>query len=555
MTPNPSNELRDQLLKSELIDPTQLAKLETQATETGAELEAILRKSRVLTEAQLGALRALRSGVPYCSIAEYLPRTANAEILQEQFARTHVMFPLFVCDGMITLVMHDPSDLTAVDQVRRQTRMEVDIALGNKDEIQGLIERAYGASKYLEQSSITDSILEVSGTDVSDESQPIIRLVDNLILEAVRQGASDIHIEPGDKDLRIRIRVDGVLREVGAPPLALHRALVSRIKVVARLDISKTRVPQDGAIHFRNSDIEVLLRVSVLPSVYGEAVVLRILRNESESITLNDLGLGAKMRERFQAIVANAHGMVLVSGPTGSGKSTTLYAAMRVIVSPQKNIITIEDPVEYRTSQIRQVQVNAEANLTFASGLRSILRQDPDVIMVGEIRDRETATISVQSALTGHLVLSTVHTNDSIGAIVRLRDLGVPEYLISSSLLAVLAQRLCRKICPDCAAPDRASDYLVSALGLEPGKLDFQPKRGKGCRRCVGTGYLGRVGIFELFEVNEDFSKMIVASESTESIRAAAREAGMRFLVDDGVEKLRAGLTTVEEVARVSGRC
>ncbi|HUN82588.1 MAG TPA: GspE/PulE family protein [Phycisphaerae bacterium] len=548
------HELRNQLLHGEVIAPEELSKAEAQALESGCDLESVLRKNRTLSDAQLGALRALRAGVPFCNIADYLPNLINAKLLPEQFARSHVMFPLFVCDGLITLVMEDPTNLAAVDQVRRQTRMEVDIALGNKLEIQGLIERAYGASKYLEESSIRQSLQDVGESAVSDESQPVIRLVDNLILEAARQGASDIHIEPGDRELRIRIRVDGVLREIAAPPLGLHRALVSRIKVVARLDISKTRVPQDGAIHFTNGDTELLLRVSVLPSVFGEAVVLRLLRNESESITLNDLGMESRMLERFEAVVSNAHGMVLVSGPTGSGKSTTLYAAMRVIVSPQKNIITIEDPVEYRTSQIRQVQVNPEADLTFSSGLRSILRQDPDVIMVGEIRDRETAQISVQSSLTGHLVLSTVHTNDAISAIVRLRDLGVPEYLISSSLLAVLAQRLCRRICPDCVANDNPSDYLLAAVGLESKSMNFQPRRGKGCRRCVGTGYLGRVGIFELFEVTEQFSRMIVEGRSTEDMRAAAQSGGARFLVDDGVEKIRQGMTTVEEVARVSGR-
>jgi type II secretory ATPase GspE/PulE/Tfp pilus assembly ATPase PilB-like protein len=289
--------------------------------------------------------------------------------------------------------------------------------------------------------------------------------------------------------------------------------------------------------------------------VFGEAVVLRILRNESESLTLADLGMEPAMRERFQRVVSNAHGMVLVSGPTGSGKSTTLYAAMRVVASPQKNIITIEDPVEYRTSQIRQVQVNPDANLTFAGGLRSILRQDPDIIMVGEIRDRETAQISVQAALTGHLLLSTVHTNDAIGAVARLRDLGVPEFLISSSLLAVLAQRLCRKICPDCAAPDSPPDYLLTAVGLDPAHLEFQPKRGKGCRRCVGSGYIGRVGVFELFEMNEEYSKLVVAGAPTEAIRSAARDDNMSFLVNDGLVKVRAGQTTVEELARVAGKC
>jgi len=552
--PDRSAELRDQLLTCGVLPPAEVARAEQQAAESGSDLETVLRKGRILSDAQLGALRAMRHGVPYCNLSDYIPSMANAGLVSEDLARSHVMFPLFVCDGVVTMVMEDPNDLAGIDQVRRATRQEVDVCLAGRGEIMGLIERAYGASKFLERSSVADSLAAVGDVEVGDENLPVIRLVDNLINEAIRQGASDIHIEPGDTELRIRIRVDGVLREVAAPPLGLHRALVSRIKVISRLDISKTRVPQDGAIHHRGADSEAVIRVSVLPSVFGEAVVMRILRNASECVSLSDLGMSPELLKRFEATISNAHGMVLVSGPTGSGKSTTLYAALKSIVSPQKNIIAIEDPVEYRNAAIRQVQVNPEANLTFASGLRSILRQDPDVIMVGEIRDRETATISVQAALTGHLVLSTVHTNDAIGAIARLRDLGIAEYLISSSLLAVLAQRLCRKICPECAAPDSPPEYLLRVVGLDPADPGFRPMIGKGCRRCCGSGYVGRVGVYELFEVTETYCQLIVAQRPTEEIRAFARKEGMKFLCDDGVLKIRQGVTTVSEVARVAGR-
>jgi type IV pilus assembly protein PilB len=548
------DELRDQILAAKILPPAQLQQLEQVARDGGSDLETAIRKSRLLTETNLQALRAIRQGATYCNVSEFLPRLANSGLIPEELARRHGMFPMFVLDGTITLVMENPGDLAGIDQVRRSTRQDVDVCAGSRSEILGLIERAYGASKYLEQSSVADSLMEATEALGGDETQPVIRLVDELINEAIRQGASDIHIEPGEQDLRIRIRVDGVLREVAAPPLGLHKALVSRVKVISKLDISKTRAPQDGAYYHRNSETEVMVRISVLPSVFGEAVVMRILRNASESITLPELGMSEALLQRFRAVITNAHGMILVCGPTGSGKSTTLYAAMKCIVSPQKNVIAIEDPVEYRTSAIRQVQVNAEANLTFAQGLRSILRQDPDVIMVGEIRDKETAQIAVQAALTGHLLLSTVHTNDSIGAIARLCDLGVAEYLISSSLLAVLAQRLCRKICSDCRAPDSPPEFLLRAVGLDPAQLDFQPMRGKGCRRCVGAGYVGRVGLFELFELTEQYGAMIVKLEPTEVIRAAARAAGMKYLVHDGVEKIRAGLTTVEEVARVAGR-
>lgn len=549
------DELRDQLLAGGILPPQQIMAYMAEAQECDTGLESVLRKHRVLTETNLHALRAMRAAAIYCNLSDFIPRLQNSDIVDEELARRHVMFPLFVLDGVITMIMEDTNDLAAIDQVRRMTRLEVEVCAGSRCEVLGLIERAYGASQYLEEASVMDSLLEVNEDSDDGEARPVIRLVDDLVNEAVRQNASDIHIEPGEKDLRIRIRVDGVLREVAAPPLGLHRPVVSRIKVLSRLDISNTRTPQDGAYQYRNGDHEVMIRVSVLPSVYGEAVVMRLLRNAADAISMNELGLERRMHETFNGLVSSAHGMILVSGPTGSGKSTTLYAVLRSITSPQKNIVTIEDPVEYRTSRVRQVQVNPDADLTFAAGLRSILRQDPDVIMVGEIRDRETAQIAVQAALTGHLLLSTVHTNDAIGAVARLRDLGVPEYLISSSLLGVLAQRLCRRNCPECVAPDDPPEFLLRAVGLADQTPDFQPMRGRGCRRCIGTGYVGRCGIYELFQVTEEFSAMIVRLESAEAIRAAAREKGMKFLLHDGLEKVRHGITSIEEVARVAGRC
>lgn len=548
-----ASQLRDQLLSSGVLSPADVQSAEKRAAEKGVDLETLLRREKKLTEHQLSGLRAMRLGVPFCNISDYIPAMKNARLVSEEVARRHVMFPLFDLDDVITLVMENPHDLTGIDQVRRMTRKEVEVAHAGRNDILGLIERAYGAAKYLKGDSVADSLKVMGDAVAGNESQPVIRLVNDLINEAVRQGASDIHIEPSEHELRVRIRVDGVLREIAAPPAGLLRALISRIKIMARLDIAQTRAPQDGAIDYKHDDQEVVLRVSILPSIYGEVAVLRILRNGSQGITLLELGMNPAVLDRFQRIVMNAHGMILVSGPTGSGKSTTLYAAMKTIASPQTNIIAIEDPVEYRTPLIRQVQVNPEADLTFASGLRSILRQDPDVVMVGEIRDSETAEIAVQASLTGHLVLSTVHTNDSIGAVARLRDLGVAEYMISASLLAVLAQRLCRRVCPDCKSPDAPPAAMLQAIGLDPGALDFEPVRGKGCRRCVGTGYLGRIGIYELFEVNEEFSEMIVRGEPSEALRARARQRGMRFLVEDGVEKVRQGATTVEEVARLAG--
>ena len=543
--------LRDQLLADSILAPAEIDKSLAEASESATNLETVLRKNRILTEPQLYALRAMRQGVSFCNLSDFIPRLRNADLLNEELVRRHMMFPLFDFDGVITLVMENPGDLTGIDQVRRLIKREVDVCMGSRSDILGLIERAYGASKYLEESaSIT-----IDERTTSDEAQPVIHLVNDLMNEAIRQNASDIHIEPSEEELRVRIRVDGVLREIAAPPLGLHRALVSRVKILSRLDIAQTRAPQDGAFSHPRPEGDVVIRVSILPSIFGEAVVMRILRNESESITLPELGMPPKMLKCFGGIVSNAHGMILVSGPTGSGKSTTLYAAMKNIASPHKNIIAIEDPVEYRTSLIRQVQVNPEADLTFATGLRSVLRQDPDVIMVGEIRDRETARIAIQAALTGHLVLSTVHTNDSISAVARFRELGIAEYLISSSLLAVLAQRLCRRICPDCKAPDSPPEYMMRALGLDAGNVDFEVMRGKGCRRCVGSGYIGRVGVYELFEVDDQYRAMIVNAKSPEEIRSVAKSNQMAFLIDDGINKIRLGLTTVEEVVRIAGHC
>jgi len=550
------DDLRDQLLNSGLVSKEQLEAAHARLQKEGGTLEETLIKMRILLDSQVAVLRAQRIGVVYCGLADFIPNLQNADLIPEEFARRHTMYPLFVLDNIVTLVMADPGDLNGIDQVRRRTRMEVEPVFSSASDILALIERAYGAHKYLEvaEETAAAAAAELALDAVGDEKeQPVIKLVENLLTEAVHQGASDIHVEPMDKQLRVRIRVDGVLREVAAPPLQVHRAMVSRIKVLARLDIAQTRKPQDGAFSHRSAGREVVVRVSILPSIYGEAVVLRLLRNESESVSLHDLGMDPGIMERFRAEIAKPHGMILVSGPTGSGKSTTLYAALKEVATPQKNVIAIEDPVEYRQPGVRQIQVNPDAHLTFASGLRSILRQDPDVVMVGEIRDAETATIAVQAALTGHLVFSTVHTNDSVSSVVRLRDMGVAAYLISSSLLAVMAQRLCRRVCPDCKTPDAPPERIVRALGLEPGKLDFTPMRGRGCRRCIGTGYVKRIGVYELFQMNDELAEMVVRGEPTESIRAKAQEHGMRTLRDDGIQKIRDGTTTFEEVARVAG--
>ena len=382
----------------------------------------------------------------------------------------------------------------------------------------------------------------------------VIRLVNMLIRNAVRERASDIHIEPLERELRVRYRVDGVLHEVPAPAKRLHPAIVSRIKIMANLDITERRKPQDGRIKVRILGREVDIRVSIIPTVFGESVVMRLLDRTAMNFTLKDLGMLTGDLEKFDRLIKIPYGIILATGPTGSGKTTTLHAALKRIYSPERKIVTIEDPVEYQLEGVTQIQVNPAVGLTFATGLRSILRHDPDVIMVGEIRDHETAEIAIHSALTGHLVFSTLHTNDAPGAITRLIEMGIEPFLVASSVEGVLAQRLVRKICPRCKEPYRPSqavwDYLVQQGFVEAGEPIL--RHGRGCNECRFTGYSGRTGIFELLVMDDELRDLVLRKASSHEIRAAAMEKGMRTLYQDGMLKVALGITTVEEVERVT---
>jgi type II secretion system protein E len=373
--------------------------------------------------------------------------------------------------------------------------------------------------------------------------------VNLLIMQAVKERASDIHLEPGDEALRTRLRIDGVLQEVHGPTMALHPAIVSRVKVLAKLDIAEKRKPQDGRFQVKMDGREIDLRVSTVPTQYGEKIVMRLLDTSSILLTFEQLGLEEATRAQLERLIRSPHGIVLVTGPTGSGKTTTLYAALSVLNDVSRNIMTIEDPIEYHLAGINQVAVNPKADLTFASALRSFLRQDPNIIMVGEIRDRETAEIAIQAALTGHLVLSTLHTNDAPSSLTRLIDMGIEPFLIASSVVGVLAQRLVRVICPKCKESFQPSAAVAKELGLTNGSACF---RGKGCPTCRQGGYKGRCGAFELLAMNDEIKAQVVAKASANKIREAARAAGMRSLREDGLLKVQAGVTTVEEVLRVT---
>jgi general secretion pathway protein E len=420
--------------------------------------------------------------------------------------------------------------------------------LGAEQEILDAVEKYYGQEEKAEGDA------EGAGAEAAEDLEhlrdmaseaPVIRLVNAAIASAVEKRASDIHIEPFDKEFRIRFRVDGVLYSQEPPPRELKAAIISRVKLMAKLNIAERRLPQDGRIKIKTLGREVDLRVSTLPTLYGESVVMRLLdRSAGDFYDLKRLGFDQHMLERMEHYTSLPHGIFLVTGPTGSGKSTTLYSALKRINTTERKIITIEDPVEYQMDGINQIHVNPQIGLTFASGLRHIVRQDPDVIMVGEIRDRETADVAIRSALTGHVVYSTLHTNDAPSAITRLTDMGVENYLITSSLLAVLAQRLVRLICPRCKAP--------AGRRLAPDGDEIECWRGAGCDACFGSGYAGRVGIFELMELNDEIRRLIMRNADAVEITDTARRNGMRNLREDGWMKVRAGLTTAEEVLRVT---
>jgi len=501
----------------------------------------------------------------------YWPRLTaegiNGEILSKipiHYARKQKLVPVRREGNALWVAMADPLSLEILDDLGVRLEMEIYPVITNEGEIHRTINRLYheagesaeevlaaleanGRPEALKDLEESEDLLEAT-TDA-----PVIKLVNTILSQAVRVRASDIHIEPYQRDLKVRYRVDGVLYNSFSPPRNLHSAIVSRIKVMAKMNIAEKRLPQDGRIRIRIADRDFDIRVSTLPTSFGERVVLRLLDKTSVLLGLEEIGLSPDQMALTQRLISAPNGIILVTGPTGSGKTTTLYAVLNRINSPDKNIITIEDPVEYQLPGIGQIQVNTKIGLTFARGLRSIVRQDPDVILVGEIRDTETAEISIHAALTGHLVFSTLHTNDAAGAVTRLIDMGVEPFLVCSSLNAVVAQRLVRVICPRCKEAYRADSSTLRELGLSAGDREILFYRGRGCEYCLETGYRGRTGIFEFLVVDEGIRALILRTSDASTIHRAAVDAGMRTLRDDGIRKVLEGITTVEEVLRVTG--
>jgi general secretion pathway protein E len=496
----------------------------------------------------LGALSE-QLGVPLVAVEGSPPAAPEIQGLAPRFMRQCRFIPLALDDSTLTIAMSDPLDFETIAAVRGFTGMKVSPALASEREIIDAIDKYYGEEEKeaawaeLRESEEGREDLEHL-RDMASEA-PVIRLVNAMIGQAVEKRASDIHIEPFEKEFRIRYRIDGVLYNQEAPPREMKAAVISRVKLMAKLNIAERRLPQDGRIKIKVLGREVDLRVSTLPTLYGESVVMRLLdRSAGDFYDLRRLGFDDSMLARMEHYTSLPHGILLVTGPTGSGKSTTLYSALKRINQPDKKIITIEDPVEYQMDGINQIPVNPQIGLTFAAGIRHIVRQDPDVIMVGEIRDRETADIAIRAALTGHFVYSTLHTNDAPSAITRLVDMGVEEYLISSTVVAVLAQRLVRLICPHCR------EYAGRRLAPDGAEVDSY--RGAGCERCFGSGFTGRVGIFELMELNDEIRRLILAKADAVTLTAAARRCGMRTLREDGWMKVPLGLTTADEVMRVT---
>ena len=486
------------------------------------------------------------------------------ENLSVKFMKQSVFIPLALENNLLEIAIADPYDCYTIDALKLSYDLDIKVFKGSKEEILEGIDRLYGSGSQSIETIIEEAHRDVHELKIDKEEgienlkdlaseAPIIRLVNRLIVNAVEIKASDIHFEPFETYFRIRYRIDGVLHEIEKPPLRLQSAIISRVKIMAKLDIAERRLPQDGSIKLKILDREIDFRVSTIPTLYGESLVMRVLDRESLAFDFQELGFSEDVFKSYMELVKQPYGMILVTGPTGSGKTSTLYTTLTVVNSVEQKVITLEDPVEYQLPGVNQIQVKPKIGLTFAKGLRSIVRQDPDIILVGEIRDSETAEIAIQSALTGHLLFSTLHTNDSAGAISRLLDMGVEHFLLSSTLLGVLAQRLVRVICPHCKSVVHPEQRLVELVGLTPEELSKTVfYEGKGCEECHHTGFKGRKAIFEYLAVDTAIRREIVKKSSSDEIKRVAAASGMRTLRQDGWEKVKAGVTTISEVLRVT---
>ena len=558
------------LLERGLLSEAQLEELLSSQSKQKMRLGEAAVKLGFVAESDLAKFLADFFVLPYIDLDETEELDLQAvELVPQTLARRYELLIIKKEEDVVTVVMTDPLDVRAIDAVRLETQCRIRKAVSTRSAILRAIDRYYHATSLLARSmdhlfgekeggeeSLPASLGELSGEleqlkhEASDA--PVIQFVNLLLMRAIQERASDIHLEPGENSVTVRLRIDGQLREVSAPPKPMLQAITTRVKLLGNLNIAERRLPQDGRFKFKAFDKTIDVRLSSLPTVYGEKLVLRILDRGSLILDMCSLGFEPKMLENFRRALALPHGLVVLTGPTGSGKTTTLYAALNTIKTPTKNIVTIEDPVEYQLAKINQVHTRSEIGLTFATGLRCILRQDPDIIMVGEVRDRETAEICIRSSLTGHLVLSTLHTNDAISAVSRLIDMGIEPYLLSATLTLIMAQRLVRRICSDCSAPWQPPAELLTRLQtLNPSNASWQFRRGKGCPRCGQTGYLGRVAVYEQFLITDKVKELIAQNAGFQQIKEAAQKDGLQTLLEAAFNKVREGVTTLDEALSI----
>jgi type IV pilus assembly protein PilB len=547
------------LVEEGLVTPDDLQRALKVRAQKNHLLGKVLVDMGLVREGDLVAALAKQVGLTFVDLSDHQVDAHAASLLPEQVARRYRALPIGYEDSRLVVAMADPANLYALDDIRTITGMEIKPVVATAGDIDAAIRKFSRFDESVEQmaseasQAVEDDDTTLERMAAAVDEGPIVKMVNMLITQAMTDRASDIHIEPTERDVRVRYRVDGVLHEVMRSPKNLQAGLISRLKVMAEINIAERRIPQDGRISLTVQNKGLDLRVATLPTVYGEKVVIRILDKSSVLLKLGELGFIEDSYKRYEEAFTRPYGAVLVTGPTGSGKSTTLYATLNSINKPDKNIITVEDPVEYRLAGINQVQINTKAGLTFASALRSILRSDPDIILIGEIRDRETALIAVESALTGHLVLSTLHTNDAPSALPRLIEMGVEPYLVASSVDCVVAQRLARKLCPKCKQAYRPDRVELEVAGFARDELEDVDElyRPVGCANCARTGFRGRLGLYEVMPTSEEIERLTVERVSSDVIRKVAREAGMSTLKEDGLQKVKRGITSIEEVLRV----
>ncbi|MDD2714511.1 MAG: ATPase, T2SS/T4P/T4SS family [Candidatus Wallbacteria bacterium] len=558
----PKKRLGDALIEQGLITQEQLSEALKVQKVKKMRLGLVLSDLGFCSEEDILTVLSKQLGVPKVNLTEYQVTLKVLELVPAKIAQKHEIIPLFIEGNHLTVAMSDPLDVFVIDQLQYMTGYTIDMVISTREQILGAIQKYYGTVRDMD--AVVDEfdtkddgksaeMEESVGVNDVEQDNPIVKFVELTIKEAVKEKASDIHVEPEEKNLRIRYRIDGVLQQVKNVPNNVKNAILSRIKIISGMDIAEKRLPQDGRMHLKFEGKEIDIRVSSLPTAWGEKIVMRLLDTSSVMIGIDQLGFLEEQQKQFQRCLKEPNGIILLTGPTGSGKTSTLYAGLNYIKSPNINITTVENPIEYKISLINQVQTKTEIGMTFANALRAILRQDPNVIMIGEIRDVETAEIAIESALTGHLVLSTLHTNDAPQAIVRLNEMGIEPYLLTPTLLLVIAQRLARRICTRCKEEFVPDKELLLEIGLKPEK-EWKFFRGKGCSYCNKTGYSGRAGIHESLILNDDIRKMIIAKESASEIKKVAVRCGMDTLRVSAIKKMLMGITTAEEVLRVTKR-